>query len=492
MLVPAVLLLLAAMGLIALATLRVTERELIRQAEERGISHAGVLLDRLALEDPARAETILREHATRAGLDLTAWRRRDGSLLSSQGGELRALAQEYARSNPPRSSASRAMTRGETTWLLTSLSGPHGSVIVIEDLRSVEEGLALARQSSYAFMTLNAILLLALGYAVFTFLVVRPLRRLTGATERASRGDFTSPINDSAPNEFGQLTAQFNLMLERLSAQRERLEHQVELLERANATLIRTQRSLIRSEKMASVGQLAAGVAHELGNPLAAVYGYAELIAEGDLEAEESARFASRITLQVDRMRKIIAELLDYSREEIEAPSAREPFDLEGALQEALSLARATGRLDHVEVVLPELKPDLPWALGSTSLCVQVALNLIVNAADASGAMPPERARLELWCEELDGEQLALHVEDHGEGIEPQRAERIFDPFFTTKPPGEGTGLGLAVSLRLAHRMGGELELLAPRRSLSGAHFRLRLHRATSDGAMPDAPDRAT
>ncbi len=472
-LVPAVLLLLGAMWLIALATLQVTRRALEQQAEERALSHASVLLEELAKAPPDEITPKLITHVQSAGLDYAAWTTTDGELISSHQGDLQELALMYIASQPPHKMSSKTLTHADTQLLFTSLRGQQGTVIVAMDMRSVRESLALARQSSLLFMILNVTLLLALGYAVFTYLVVRPLKTIGGATERASQGDFASPITLVPGNEFGRLARQFNLMLTQLTEQRQRLLEQVEELARTNDTLLSTQQSLIRSEKLASVGQLAAGVAHEVGNPLAAVSGYAELISDGDLDVEEAAHLAGRITRQVERMQKIIRELLDYSRNDDDEFVVR-PFDLTECVEEALELAHTTGQLKHVDVEqrLPE---DLPEVMGNPSQTLQVLLNLVINASDALQKTPSACYRLDA---EITDEHVILYVEDNGPGIPDEVASKIFDPFFTTKAPGQGTGLGLAISLRIMNRMHGDLELVAPRHVDSGACFKLTFRRA--------------
>lgn len=472
-LVPAVLLLLGAMWLIALATLQVTRRELVRQAEERALSHASVLLDTLQTQDSALTQKQLSRHTHSAGLDFAAWRAADGELISSHQGDLQELGLMYIASQKPGAMRSRSLDHANTTLLFTSLRGQHGAVIVAMDLRSVQESIAVAKQSSYLFMTLNVILLLALGYAVFTYLVVRPLRTIGVATERASHGDFASPITWIPGNEFGRLATQFNLMLTQLTGQREQLLAQVKELAQANTTLLDTQQSLVRSEKMASVGQLAAGVAHEVGNPLAAVNGYAELIADGDLDLDEAQQIAKRITRQVDRMQKIIRELLDYSRGDDEEFVMR-PFDVTECVEEAFELAHATGQLKNV-ACLEELESSLPQVIGNPSQTLQVLLNLALNAADALHDVPEPRHVV--WSTTHE-DRLEIYLADNGPGISSEVASRIFDPFFTTKDPGKGTGLGLAISLRIMNRMKGDLELVESNRFEQGACFKLTFIRA--------------
>ena len=311
-----------------------------------------------------------------------------------------------------------------------------------------------------------------LGYALFTYMVIRPIRAIGVATERAAQGDLASPISVTPRNELGQVARRFNRMLERLDIQRRELTLKVEALEAANAELATTQESLLRSEKLASVGQLAAGVAHEVGNPLAAVYGYAELLAEGDLEEDMTVEIGGRIARQVERMQAIIRELLDFSRDDSEEPLR--PVDLHDCVREAISLAGATSRVKRVEI-RQQLPPELPRPHVVPSQLVQVLINLLLNAADALREAQTEAPRITLRAE-ADDEHIRLRVSDNGPGVPAQAAPRLFDPFFTTKPPGEGTGLGLAICLRIVQRFEGDLRLLEPEPD-QGATFEIALPR---------------
>lgn len=493
-LLPAVLLCLGAMIVVVQATLKVTEREQMRQARERALSHASLLVETLPKEPRALLGRALPQHAQDAGLDFVAWQDSDGQIFVSHRGELEELGMAFlATTSLQKPSITRTYTLSHTTYMFTSLRGRRGQVVIATDLRSVQESIALARTSAYLFTSLTLVLLLVLGYAVFTFLVIRPIKTLSVATERASQGDFASPVSLLPANELGQLARQFNLMLEQLTRQRAQLLEQVRQLEETNTTLLQTQQSLILSEKLASVGQLAAGVAHEVGNPLAAVHGYAELLGDGDIDADELQLIAGRISKQVERIRRIIRELLDYSRteEDTEREYVMGPFSLSECVEEALELARATGKLKHIDVLHDEegRAPNLPIVHGNTSQTMQVLLNLILNAADALQCKPDAPPLYRLYYEiDEERELLALYLEDNGPGIPDHLATRIFDPFFTTKDPGKGTGLGLAISSRIMQRMRGHLELVHGKHpELGGASFRLLFQLVTDSSSLDDA-----
>ena len=313
-------------------------------------------------------------------------------------------------------------------------------------------------------------LTLVFSYAFFTYSVMRPLRAIDVSTRRAANGDFASPVNLIPKSEFGDLGENFNGMLQEIEKQRALLEKQLVDLKAANAQLLQTQDSLIRSERLASVGQLAAGVAHEIGNPLAAVQGFVDLI-DDDLTDEERDDILKRVGLQLDRIRATIRNLLDFSRND-DHPS--QPTDLAGCIDETLKLVKAMPKARGIAFVI---EPTIN--INNTSVAnvqaqavpnrvVQLLLNLTLNAIDAIKS--EKKFGTVTFRVVEDWSHVRLRVSDDGPGVDPALAESIFDPFFTTKEAGHGTGLGLAIVHRMMSTMEGEIELEP---SESGATFLL-------------------
>jgi signal transduction histidine kinase len=220
---------------------------------------------------------------------------------------------------------------------------------------------------------------------------------------------------------------------------------------------------MVAQEKLVTVGRLAAGVAHEVGNPLAAVIGYAELLLADEPPDGARRDALERIRKETERIRSIIADLLDYARP---VTGTVEPVHLAESVAAAVSLLKPQARFRDVEVAL-ELPDALPPVSASASRLLQVLLNLLLNAGDAMDG----RGRVTL-SGRVDGAQVELRVVDSGPGVPADARHRIFDPFFTTKEPGRGTGLGLSISRTLVEAYGGTLTL-AP--SDTGAAFALRL-----------------
>lgn len=331
----------------------------------------------------------------------------------------------------------------------------------------LEQDRASARALIWSFLSVGFIAILAFAYAMFTFLVIRPLRAIGVATERASSGDLASPISILPRNEFGQVGKSFNRMLVLLDRRRDEVEKSLAELREANAQLRSAQESLIRSEKLASVGQLAAGVAHEVGNPLAAASGYAELLGDESMDPAERAEVLQRLGAQLDRIQSIIRGLLDFSRDEPAVRVGRvDPFRVARASLELVEgVSDARGVAFEVDV-----SKETPAVRASESHLEQVLVNLLMNAVDATSGVDGGCVSLRATWDE---EQVRISVEDNGSGIAEDVKARIFDPFFTTKEPGQGTGLGLAICARIVESFGGDLILV----STDPTRFEVVLHR---------------
>ncbi|BDG04294.1 sensor histidine kinase [Anaeromyxobacter oryzae] len=296
-----------------------------------------------------------------------------------------------------------------------------------------------------------------------------PLRRLLAAARRIGEAAELPPLG--LPGEEGaaglsRAALAFERTAAALVAERARVAAQVVELERANLDLAVAREELVRSERLAAVGRLAAGVAHEVGNPLGAIGGFAE-IARARLEAgapaADVADLLVRIGAETRRIDAIVRDLLDFARP---APPALVPVSVGAALDGALRLAEVQPRFRSVEVSVA-LPPDLPPVRADPRRLAQVLLNVLLNAGDAMGGAGEVRVTAR-----RDGTAVEIAVADRGPGIAPADLQRIFDPFFTTKPPGQGTGLGLAVCHGILEALGGSITAEA---GDGGAVFRIRL-----------------
>ncbi len=221
---------------------------------------------------------------------------------------------------------------------------------------------------------------------------------------------------------------------------------------------------LRHADRMSTIGQLAAGVAHELNEPLGAILGYSELIRDSFGLPDQTARDLERIIRASLRGREIVRQLLVFARQHA---AERKPLRIEPVLREALSLVGARIRRSHVQVHT-EIAADLPMVTGDSGQLQQVFVNLCVNAAQAM----PAGGQLALRATRA-GDGVAVVVEDTGTGMDEDTLRRAFDPFFTTKDVGQGTGLGLSVVHGIVTAHGGTIR--ASSRPGHGTRFELQL-----------------
>ncbi|HEX7552192.1 MAG TPA: ATP-binding protein [Geothrix sp.] len=286
-------------------------------------------------------------------------------------------------------------------------------------------------------------------------LVVRPVADLVEGTRRVTAGDLGVTIPVSGRHELGQLAKAFNDMTRNLAD---------------------IHRQLAQADKLASVGRLAAGIAHEINNPLTGVLSYASLLRkrmEHDVPACEDLDVIVRETV---RCRGIIRGLLDFARP---AAPARKPMDLNDVVRRAVSVVMTQLSLSKVTLSL-DLAANLPTVSADANQIQQVVVNLLLNAADAIGA---EGGNIRASTRSGPASSIEFLLQDSGHGIPAEDLPRIFEPFFTTKG-NHGTGLGLAVSWGIVEAHGGTLEVQSE--VGTGTCFTLRLPTVNeSEGSTP-------
>lgn len=301
------------------------------------------------------------------------------------------------------------------------------------------------------------------GFSLLRRRLVIPVQTLREGTARIADGDFGHRVHVEASAELHELTEALNHMAASLSRYRHRTQDQVQRLEQANEALARAQEDLIRSAKLASVGRLAAGIAHEIGNPLAALVGYLDLLAGGPASDGQQVELLRRSRREVDRIHAFIQELLSYAR-----PGEGAIIDVEiaGVIEGAVSTVRHQPWFREVEIDVV-VGSRLPPVRAELEKLHQVFVNLLLNAADAmKGA-----GRVEIRAEERDGsgrggsgrgKSVRITLRDTGPGFGADALEQAFEPFYTTKPEGKGAGLGLATSLAIVERFGGTITARNP------------------------------
>lgn len=368
--------------------------------------------------------------------------------------------------------------------LAEEVAGQRNDLVVVRAPRLAETYL-VARVSattptSIAFVEISRmvpfVLLGALACAgVLAFFIGRLL--LPPLDALAEMAEDPRPVTSSdgleqtgAPTEIHEVARRFRQTIRLLNEERDVVEAQRD-------ELARMQESLVRASKLASVGRLAAGIAHEVGNPLAAVKGYLSIMRSG-LEEPERSEVLERSVKELDRIHETIQKLLTYARRGESRREAKRAFELADVVEEVVTLLRGHPDLRGVEIEV-DLPAALPTVHGHPARLNQVLVNLLLNAAHAMRQEPSPLVRVHAH---VTDDAVCLEVEDRGPGIPEDQLELIFDPFFTTKEPGEGTGLGLAVSRALVEAMGGDLTV--GNAEHGGACFVVRI--STASSGLPD------
>lgn len=314
--------------------------------------------------------------------------------------------------------------------------------------------------------------LLVFAYFAMTRLVVRPVLALSMEAARVAEGGRSLAIPTTGARELSELGASLARMTTALRAEEAALRDKVTALEKARRELENAQESLVRSERLASVGRLSAGLAHEIGNPLSAVLGFQELMLSGGLDPEEERDFLVRMKRETERITKILRDLLDFARPAAMGPTSdvRGRASVAEVASDVVALVKPQKPFRDVALEL-RIEPGLPGVALAHERLVQVLLNLLMNAADA---LPEERGQVLLEATRAGEGRVCIAVEDDGPGVAEAVREHLFEPFVTTKDVGKGTGLGLAVCRGLVEAAGGSIRL-AEKGSLGGARFVLDL-----------------
>jgi two-component system NtrC family sensor kinase len=306
-------------------------------------------------------------------------------------------------------------------------------------------------QRAMILFIISVVVFLVLGLVVAFYLsrmLVQPLLQMQHAMDKIAHGDFTPlPEPEKPSEEFFALFRAFNRMIRELE------EH---------------QEQLVQSRKIAAVGTLTSGIAHELNNPINNIVLTAEALKEDyqSMSPDESQGLIQDILVQAERAAEIVKGLLDFSRSE---HPEYEALSIGAVIQDTLKLVRNQLTLSgiHVEEDVPA---DLPPIHGEKKCLQQVFLNLFINAIQAmlDGGSLQIRAR-----PSPDGHWMVIDVTDTGVGIDPEHLPLIFDPFYTTKQVGRGTGLGLSVTYGIVEKHGGHIEVKS--RKGKGATFTVTL-----------------
>jgi len=352
-----------------------------------------------------------------------------------------------------------------------------------------------------AGMKLRVLAVTAVEIALISLFIVyftrrflgRPIGKLIEGTKAVSQMNLDQPIDIlNSSEELDELARSFDAMRDRLRAALGELNQFTQTLEskveERTAQLQAAQKKLVQTGRLASLGQLAASVAHEINNPVSGVLNLSMLLQrilkDDGVPPERLAEFRkylSQIVSETGRVGRIVSDLLAFSRR---SKPQRAPVDLNGIVRTTLSLAEHKMKLAGVEVE-SRLAENLPQAPCDPSQIQQVVLNLLLNAAEATEGRSGRRVEV---ATEAGAGEVRLIVTDNGGGIPQENLARIFDPFFTTKSEGKGVGLGLAVSYGIMQAHGGDIEVRSQTGEGTAFVVSLPLEQPPRDGGTETQP----
>ena len=352
--------------------------------------------------------------------------------------------------------------------LSTPMGRNAGLLQVVRRARDIDQAVLSLRSTAAVMFVVT--LALASGLVLWShrLTIGEPLEQLRRDMTKAEAGSRSHRATPHGPTEVAALGRQFNTMIESIE------QAEDEIRER-EAEQRRLEKRLKHAEKLAALGQLSAGVAHELGTPLSVVDGTAQRALRHESLPDRVEDALETVRSEVRQMEHIVRQLLDFGRRN---PLQRRMVSARQLVETVLNSTRAAHPdADRVEVVPPESSVSLSVDVGLTE---RVFVNLLQNAIEAA---PEGTIRLSWTQEDTD---VVFRVEDSGPGIDPEVKPRLFEPFFTTKEVGAGTGLGLAVAHGIVEEHGGSVEV--GKSALGGACFCVRLPQSPPPDTAPDAP----
>ena len=358
-----------------------------------------------------------------------------------------------------------------------------GILDVHVDLAGVRETAAAYRNNIIVF-TLVLLLILGTCLSMLTHQLINvPVGNLLEQTQRVAQGDLSTRVATYPKDELGELTEAFNNMTGKLKIAQEESQDWANTLEARVAErtekIQRMQSKLLRSEKLASLGELVAGIAHEINNPLTGVLMFATMLEEDSRLDPALKADLGTIVHETQRCAKIVRELLDFSRESVPQKKI-ESINL--LLDKTMSLVEHHTSFHDIEVI-KEYDPKLPKILIDPSQIEQVFMNILINASQAM----PTSGRLTIQTGVMEQENiLYTRVTDTGMGISEENLQKIFDPFFSTKG-NAGTGLGLSVSYGIIENHGGTIEVASTLGGGTSFTIKLPIIETQDEGREPAA-----
>lgn len=305
------------------------------------------------------------------------------------------------------------------------------------------------------YILVNTVILVVIGLIRMHDLVFRPIEKLVEMTENYSVDETEFFFPEKTKNEFGVLSSSLNLMLKKIEADKSKLCALISTLEDTNKQLASTQNEIIIAEKMAAVGLLSAGIAHEIGNPLCIVQGYIELLANNELSPNERKQFSERALSEIDRVDGLIRQLLNYARTN---PKDIVNASVTSTLREVVDAVKVNSNSQDI-MFISDVKLSREVGVRDGSGLRQVLINCLFNAIDAIREKNNKDGTIEISCSEIDQDRISIKIRDNGIGMTSDQVLSAFDPFYTTKDRVRGSGLGLFVSYSIIKAAKGNMWL---------------------------------
>jgi len=473
-------LLLLSMFLFGLVLLMFWQRSAIRQeahASERLLHLASVYLQPESNgqnDQPIPSQFV--NFFEQNGIACLQWRQNDSAtrhFLGSCAPELSldSLLRDVTKNNKTQTAYSGVIWNGffftrEYLLLATPFQAgkeSQGAIGLVRSLQDVSTSISNVQKIFLGYLVVNVLIFATIGFTRLVHLVIRPIQRLARLADSRSDQTDTSFFPGEGLGEFTQLSLSLNRLLTRIDGDKQELRATVDSLKKANKELQRNRKEMLRTEKLASIGRLSAGLAHEIGNPLAIIQGYIELLAGNTLSQDDRVLFSKKAVQELSRINTLIRNLLDLSR--TPATSTVTSVEIHSLLRELIDTIciRKTTIAITFATDFPAIHTEV--TVDSDGLR-QVFLNCILNSIDAiEEKKDGQEGKIILTTSNEttdDGkEYILITLKDNGTGISEEHLETIFDPFFTTKEPGKGTGLGLTVAHNLIEKSGGQLNIFS-------------------------------
>jgi signal transduction histidine kinase len=333
---------------------------------------------------------------------------------------------------------------------------------LLVDLRPLRAEIVKLNNLMLTYFVVNLVVIALIGAHRLNRIYMRPIQRMVKRADDFREEDAFIFTARSGDDEINRLSKSLNLLLSRISEDKRQLRQTVAELEVANQNLKRAQKEVVRAETLASVGRLASGLAHEIGNPIGIVLGYIDLLSAAQISDDDRKDYLLRMESEVQRINAIIRQLLDLAR-----PTDPETdlIQLHDILKDTVAMVRPQPMMKRIDIDT-RLGAEHDSVLAAPEQLRQVFLNLLLNAADAISTAGKETGHICIRSRSVADENqdsgmvtdlIELLFEDDGPGISPEHQGQIFEPFFTTKEPGKGTGLGLSVSFMIIESLKGQL-----------------------------------